>query len=373
VNFDSSVLQVAIEDIIPSRFQPRLSFDDASLKDLASSIKQHGIIQPLVLRRMDNKYEIVAGERRYKAAILAGLTSVPAVVAKVDEKTSAEVAIAENVQRRELSAIEEAKSYKALLDLGYMSKEMLASKLGLSTSAIQNKLNLLTLSREVQSAIMENKISERHGRSLLNINNPDKQIKWLNKIINERLNVRTLDELLRQEFGELKNINNAKIYNEGAKEIMNQENNNINIPNVSAPIFNMGGPIELGEKNTNKFFNNLEDQAVNMNMTETINPFLQNNDFISPVVSPIQDNMTPANNINFMTEPVVAVDTVDSLDFEPPKKQEIDLSSAIAQINELVEKLKLQQFNIDSNTVDLNETVTITINPDTGIPSFDVA
>ena len=157
MNFDTGVLQVAIEDIIPNRFQPRLAFDDASLNELASSIKQHGIIQPLVLRKIGDKYEIVAGERRYKAAMLAGLSSVPAVVAKIDDKKSAEVAIAENVQRRELTAIEEARSYRALLDQGYMSEEQLARKMGVSVISIENKLKLLNLANEVQDDVLENK------------------------------------------------------------------------------------------------------------------------------------------------------------------------------------------------------------------------
>ena len=200
MNFDSSVLQVAIEDIIPNRFQPRFAFDSASLSELANSIKQHGIIQPLVLRRIGDKYEIIAGERRYKAAILAGLSSVPAVIAQIDDRKSAEVAVAENVQRNGLTAIEEARSYKALLDEGYMSQEQLARKMGLSQSAISNKLRLLNLAPEVQDAVLENKISERHARALLVVKEPESQLKWLQKIIDERLTVRALD-------AELKNLN----------------------------------------------------------------------------------------------------------------------------------------------------------------------
>ena len=124
MNFDANVLNVAVEDIIPNRFQPRLVFDDASLKDLAESIKAHGIIQPLVLRRLGEKYEIIAGERRYRAAMLAGLSSVPAVIAKIDDKSAQEVAISENVQRKELNPIEEAKSYQALLNDQYWRQNL---------------------------------------------------------------------------------------------------------------------------------------------------------------------------------------------------------------------------------------------------------
>ena len=140
VQTEEKILQVPIEDIIPNRFQPRLAFDDASLSDLAASIKQHGIIQPLVLRRKNDKYEIVAGERRYKAARMAGLASVPAIISNLSDAASAEVAIVENVQRKDLSAIEEARSYQALLEKGYMTQEDLAKKMGLSQSAISKML-----------------------------------------------------------------------------------------------------------------------------------------------------------------------------------------------------------------------------------------
>ena len=200
IKMESQVLQVPIEDIIPNRFQPRLSFDDASLADLASSIKEHGIIQPLVLRRKNDKYEIIAGERRFKAAKMAGLVSVPAVISNLDDNASAEVAIVENIQRKDLTAIEEARSYQALLDKGYMTQDELARKMGLSQSAISNKLRLLTLDEAVQEAILAEKISERHARTLLKVPTHEKQRELLNKVINERLTVKQLEE-------EIKNMN----------------------------------------------------------------------------------------------------------------------------------------------------------------------
>ena len=146
---EEQILQVPIEDILPNRFQPRLAFDDASLQDLAASIKQHGIIQPLILRRKNDKYEIIAGERRYKAARMAGLVSVPAIISNLSDAASAEVAIVENVQRKDLTAIEEAKSYQAILDKGYMTQEELAKKCGVSrqtVNAIENNKYDPTLS-----------------------------------------------------------------------------------------------------------------------------------------------------------------------------------------------------------------------------------
>ena len=199
MNLEERVLQVPIEDIIPNRFQPRLTFDDRGLEELASSIKQHGIIQPLVLRRVNDKYEIIAGERRYKAATMAGLNTVPAIVSNIDDNQSAEVAIVENVQRRNLTPIEEARSYKNLLDKGYLTQSELAKKMGISQSAIANKLRLLNLDEEVQQALLNNQISERHARSLLVLSNPEDQKKWLQKIIAERLTVRQLDDALKSQ------------------------------------------------------------------------------------------------------------------------------------------------------------------------------
>lgn len=198
MNLESGVLQVHIEDIIPNRFQPRLTFDEQGLKELSDSIKEHGIIQPLVLRKLGNKYEIIAGERRYKAAQMAGLTTVPAVISNIDDNKSAEVALVENVQRRDLTAIEEARSYKQLLDKGYLTQEQLAKRMGLSQPSIANKLRLLNLDEEVQQALLEEKISERHARTLLTLQDKNAQKEWLHRIINERLTVRQLDMELKK-------------------------------------------------------------------------------------------------------------------------------------------------------------------------------
>ena len=195
-NIEKEIVFVSLDDIIPNRFQPRLSFDEEALNELAKSIRQHGIIQPLVLRKIGNKYEIIAGERRYKASYIAGLTKVPAVIIDLNDNESAEVAIVENIQRKNLSPIEEAKSYKKLLDRGYLTQDELASRMGKTQGAISNKLRLLNLSQEVQDALLNNQISERHARSLLRLDKDDEQQEVLRRIINDRLNVRDTDNLI---------------------------------------------------------------------------------------------------------------------------------------------------------------------------------
>ena len=288
VNLEQNILQVPIDEIIPNRFQPRLNFDDRGLEELASSIKQHGIIQPLVLRRVNDKYEIIAGERRYKAATMAGLSTVPAVIADVDDNKSAEVAIVENVQRRDLSAIEEARSYKNLLDKGYLTQAELAKKMGLSQSAIANKLRLLNLDEEVQQALIENKISERHARSLLVLPTHEEQRKWLKRIINERMTVRELDnelkklneeankeeedetdvplvknidiDAIRKQATEIPSVNEESDIARKLREIEREKMFNPDVIPVDQATNDSKG----------NFFNFLENEKVNMNMEEPI-------------------------------------------------------------------------------------------------------
>ena len=197
---ESQVQNLNIDLIIPNRFQPRLSFDEKALNELAESIKQHGIIQPLIVRQLADKYEIIAGERRYKAATLAGLSTVPVIVTNLSDAKSAEVALVENIQRKNLSSIEEALSYKRKIDKDNLTQEQLAKLLGLSQSTVANRLRLLNLSNEVQDALLKEKISERHARSLLQISDKNKQTELLNRIITERLTVRQLDEIIKKEL-----------------------------------------------------------------------------------------------------------------------------------------------------------------------------
>ena len=206
---DKKIENILIDDIIPNRFQPRLKFDEEALNNLANSIKIHGIIQPLVLRKINDKYEIIAGERRYKAAQIVGLKQVPAIIIEADDNTSAELAVIENLQRKDLSAIEEAKSFKKLLDRGYLTQEELSKKLGVSQSSISNKLRLLNLPDEVQTALLENRISERHARSLLSLKNSADQINMLDKIINNRLTVKQTDNEINKILKNNNSNNNA--------------------------------------------------------------------------------------------------------------------------------------------------------------------
>ena len=195
---EKKVVELDLNDVLPNRFQPRIKFNEDSINELAESIKEHGVIQPIVVRAMGDKYEIIAGERRYKASLLAGKRSIPAIVTDLNDKDSAEVALIENVQRKDLTPIEEAISYKKILDMGYLTQEELAVKLGKTQSTVANKLRLLNLAEEVQEAVLEEKISERHARSLLRLQDQSKQVEMLNKIIENRLTVRKTDEEIQK-------------------------------------------------------------------------------------------------------------------------------------------------------------------------------
>ncbi len=373
VKTEENIKQILIEDIIPNRFQPRLSFDEEGLKELSESIKQHGIIQPLVLRRLGNKYEIIAGERRYKASVMAGLKTVPAIISDIDDNQSAEIALVENIQRRNLTSIEEAKSYKNLLDRGYLTQEQLAQKMGVNQSTISNKLRLLNLSPEVQDALLQEKISERHARSLLAIPK-EEQSEWLKKIISKRMTVRQLDLEIKKAKGEtpkeMPQINEQETNNENLLDILKEE------------------PQEEKPKPVNKFFNFLEDEAANMNMEttqeeeptfkvqnneietlsdmdieetpiDTISPFLQTNDVDSfnNKIEEIKPN--PSEEIIDPLDSVIKL----SPDYENIQKEQsgLNLKNAINNVREMSESLKTKGFNLQTEELDLENTYQIII------------
>ncbi len=195
---ENEVVYLYLDDIIPNRFQPREVFDEKALKELAVSIREHGVIQPIIVRKIGTKYEIIAGERRYKASTLAGMTKIPAIVRNLDDKESSKVALIENLQRKDLTPIEEARTYQKILDIDNMTQEELAKSMGKSQSAISNKLRLLTLSNKIQDALLNEKISERHARSLLNVSDEKERDQLLDTIIEKKLSVKDLDNLIKE-------------------------------------------------------------------------------------------------------------------------------------------------------------------------------
>ena len=391
MNREPLIQNVNIDYIIPNRFQPRLTFDEKSLNELASSIKEHGIIQPLVLRRLGDKYEIIAGERRYKAAQLAGLTEVPAIISNIDDNKSAEIALVENVQRRNLNSLEEAKSYKKILDKEGLTQDELAKKIGVSQSTIANKLRLLNLTSEAQDALMNDKISERHARSLLSVSDPEKQKALLNKVISERLTVRQLDDEIKKESNPASEsaLNHVPSYDElgdvgtpveespvtnESENIFNSSNNRFNFEPAKEDkpeTLNLMAEEPVNESKEEKvqeevqpspgfnlfnFSNNtpeypsLEDEVTNMNMEpmdrlEEFNPFNSSSTISKGV--PLESLDVPLEEVKKEEEKPV----------EPPKKKilENNLDSVKEAYNDFVNELKEAGYNVSSEDFDFED------------------
>jgi len=194
--------EVEVDLIDPSPLQPRSRFDQASLEQLAKSIDAHGIVQPVVLRRKDSRYELVAGERRWRAAKMAGLTRIPAVVRDIQDKDLLEVALIENIQREDLNPIEEAQAYKNLIESVGLTQETLAERVGRDRSYITNYLRLLRLPDDIQGLLADGKLSTGHARTLLGLEHLDLQRRVARKIIEQTLSVRETERVVRRMVSE---------------------------------------------------------------------------------------------------------------------------------------------------------------------------
>ena len=286
---ENEIIFIKLDDIIPNRFQPREVFDETALNELADSIRQHGVIQPIVVRQVGNKYEIIAGERRYKASAIAGLTKIPAIIKNLDDKESSIVAYIENAQRRNVSAIEEARTSERILKTNNMTQEQLARELGISQSALANKLRLLSLPLEVQEALMKNEISERHARSLLSVKEPEKQIELLNKVKTNKMTVRELESEIRNMFGN----NTPEDNNDGGMFI----NNNMNAEFIPT---NMNNNSFVNNNLNNQFVdntNNFSNQFINNDFNNMNNNFNSSNPTFNQPISTFENNMPSNNNI----------------------------------------------------------------------------
>lgn len=196
---NEDVVQLKVDDIVPNEFQPRTKFDDEKIKELAQTLQTHGMIQPIVVRKKnDDKYEVIAGERRLRAAKLLGWETISAIVRNLTDRETASVALIENIQREELSVIEEAQAYQQLIKMHSLTQEALAQRLGKSQSTIANRLRLLSLPDEIKQGLIDRVITERHARALIKLKEADLQLKFYQKIIEQQLNVRETDEMIKQ-------------------------------------------------------------------------------------------------------------------------------------------------------------------------------
>jgi ParB family chromosome partitioning protein len=200
-----AVVEIPVEELTPNRYQPRQSIDDTTLHELAESIREHGVLQPLVVRRSSSGYELVAGERRFRAAQLAGLTRVPACVRDYTDEQALEVALVENLQREDIGPLEAARAYRRLADEFGLTQEQIATKVGKSRSAVANSMRLLQLPPRVQRSLDEGEISEGHARALLSVP-PERRGAMLDQLLSGRTTVRQAEELARDVMAEPTNV-----------------------------------------------------------------------------------------------------------------------------------------------------------------------
>ena len=276
------VIELKIEDVLPNRFQPRIKFNEEAITELSKSIKEHGVIQPIVVRPIGDKFEIIAGERRYKASCMADLKTIPAIITDLNDKDSAEVALIENVQRENLTPIEEAISYKKILDMGYITQDALATKLGKTQSTVANKLRLLNLDDEVQEALLNEKISERHARSLLRLTDKTQQKELLKKIIDQRLTVRRTDDEIEKMLngGQETTLSKEEPKQPIAFEQKQEENN--------FPTFNIEQTIQTNSKPKEETPNILDSIIQNNNEEQTTIPETRENSSFRFINMPLE-------------------------------------------------------------------------------------
>lgn len=198
IDLGSEPAEIEIDSIVPGPMQPRTHFDEASLQNLADSIRAHGIVQPLLVRRREDGYELIAGERRWRAARLAGISRVPVVVKDVPDDNLLEIALIENIQRENLNPIEEAQAYKKLLETVGLTQEALATRVGRDRTYITNYLRLLRLPEDVQRLVQEGRLSTGHARTILALDGPDLQRRLARQIIDGGLSVRATEQLVQK-------------------------------------------------------------------------------------------------------------------------------------------------------------------------------
>jgi len=396
LNNETTIVKIAIDKLIPNKYQPRKYFDDTSLNELANSIKNYGIINPILVRQKEDKYEIIAGERRFRAAKLIGLNEVPVIVKNTDEQQMAELALIENLARQDLTAIEAARAYEEIIKIGNHTQSEIAARLGKSQATIANKLRLLSLPIEVQDAILNKKISERHARCLLNIKDKTKQIEILNRIISDKLTVKETEELvsiqnineedIKQAINDIMKSLNIK-EEEKEDEKMNNgnffpnydnnmgQNNNISLnslnsmnqvpPNMASPMSaepefvmpTMGQPRELPPQeipNQNPNMNNFVSQPTIPNNEELL--------FTQPQPSPMMDPPLFNQNLNQIPNEIIPNNDFQNIN-QPTNFPNVEPMS-FSQTQEMVPPIPpLFEQNISSSMAPLEQANNMAFEP----------
>ncbi|HEY7544062.1 MAG TPA: ParB/RepB/Spo0J family partition protein [Blastocatellia bacterium] len=243
---ESELIEIAIDQLDPTADQPRQSFRDDRLDELARSMKTSGVLQPLVVRRNGERFQIIAGERRWRAAQRAGLHRVPCIVKSVPEESMLEISLIENIQREELTPIEEARAFRKLIDQLHVTQEEVAQRVGKDRSTITNSLRLLKLPSEIQRLVEEEKLSMGHARALLALESPEQQISIAARVINHELSVRETERLVKQiqERAEGKQTKRAKAEDPNVRAAESKLSKRLEAP-VKIKFGKEGGVIEI--------------------------------------------------------------------------------------------------------------------------------
>lgn len=253
MNEPAKLVNLSIDLLTSNKKQPRKVFNDDTLEELALSIKKHGILNPILVRTNGEKYEIISGERRYRAAKLAGLKEIPAIIKNIDDTELLEISLIENIQRENISPIEEAKSFESIINASQLPQENLSNLISKPQSYISNKIKLMNLPQNIQEALALRKISEKHARLLLMVEDTEKQTELLDRIINEKLTVKELDNIINEKkiteeeiqnaiSDIMKSLNIATEEKEEEKESDNMNNGNF-FPNMNQNIQPEGQPM----------------------------------------------------------------------------------------------------------------------------------
>ncbi|HHW61576.1 MAG TPA: ParB/RepB/Spo0J family partition protein [Syntrophomonadaceae bacterium] len=196
---DSNIVELDIDEIIPCRSQPRKQFSQSSLEELAASIREHGILQPVLVRQLDQEYELIAGERRWRAARIAGMRNIPALIKELDDMQVAEVGLIENLQREDLNIVEEAEAYRQMIERYQFTQEELAARIGKSRAHIANTMRLLNLPPEVVALLEEGKLSAGHARALLALESKEDQVQQAREIAAGKMSVRQVEKKIKEK------------------------------------------------------------------------------------------------------------------------------------------------------------------------------
>ena len=218
--YTQGVEEIKVGDIDPNKNQPRKNFDEEALKELSESIKNHGVIQPIIAVKKGERYMVIAGERRWRASILAGLPTIPAIIKEYSDKEIKEVSIIENLQREDLNPIEAARAIKELMDEYGWTQEVVASRLGKSRPVIANTIRLLSLEPEVIKLIEDGKLSAGHARSLVVVTNRDAQIKLAQLATSKKITVRDLENAVKKQLGEKAKTKTKKEQSQELKQLI---------------------------------------------------------------------------------------------------------------------------------------------------------